>query len=52
MSDDEIWTVAAFFEHIDSLPPEVNQAWSRNSVNPSRITHELIPPNPKELVIT
>jgi mono/diheme cytochrome c family protein len=28
MSDEEIWKVATFLEHIGSLPPEVQASWS------------------------
>lgn len=28
MSDEGIWKVATFLEHLNSLPPEVNAAWT------------------------
>lgn len=29
MSDEEMWTVATFLEHLDSLPPEVKAVWTQ-----------------------
>ncbi|HTI38889.1 MAG TPA: cytochrome c [Vicinamibacterales bacterium] len=31
LSDDQIWTVAAFIKHSDKLPPEVQAAWRKTA---------------------
>jgi mono/diheme cytochrome c family protein len=39
LSDDQVWTLALFLKHMDSLPPQVDKAWKalRNPAAPARI---------------
>jgi thiosulfate dehydrogenase len=46
LSDDQIWTLALFLKHMDSLPPRADAAWKalRNPAAPARIQqHAPIP---------
>ena len=39
LSDDQMWTLALFLKHMDSLPPQADKAWKalRNPAAPARI---------------